>query len=250
MRRTTLLIFAALCAPVPCDAAERKPLPPRPYDTVAIEPQAAFGDTTFATFRKEFAAVARSRIYADLARLVTPQGYFWDRDFAQAYDGRRPAVDNLAAAIRLEHFDGLGWQRLERFAAETALEPQEARPGTVCAPARPSYDVVAYAQLLDRTFTAPADWTYPRTARLKVSEAPNIEAETVAELGAHFVRLLTPADGAGKADLHDTWTAVVTPAGKPAYAAPGSLGSLNAPQLCYGKDAFGRWHIVGFVAGG
>ncbi|MFN3566541.1 MAG: hypothetical protein ACK4V1_11235, partial [Burkholderiaceae bacterium] len=45
-------------------------------------------------------AAARRRVYADLARLVVPQGFFWERDFARRNDGRRPGVDNLAAAVR------------------------------------------------------------------------------------------------------------------------------------------------------
>jgi hypothetical protein len=249
MRRPALLILAAWCAcTTPAASSERTALPPRPYDIVPVMPQPALNDAKFEAFRKDLAAVAKSRIYADLARLMTLQGFFWDRDFARAYNHRRPPVDNLAAAIRLEHRGGEGWERLARFAAEAAVERQDARPGTVCAPARPRYDVVAYAQLLDRTFTAANDWAYPRAAKLEVRSAPQADAAVIAELGPHFVRLLDAKDG-GERTFHE-WIKIVTPDGRTGYAEPKSLGALTAPQLCFGKDALGRWHIVGFVAGG
>ncbi|MBM3530093.1 MAG: hypothetical protein FJX62_18580 [Alphaproteobacteria bacterium] len=224
-------------------------MPPRPYDIVAVKSAPPLADATFDEFRKALAAAAKVRRYADLTSLVTPQGFFWDRDFAQAYERRRPGVDNLAAAVGLERNDGAGWDALARFAAGAEVEAQEARPGTVCAPARPHFDVVLYARLLDRTFTTAADWAYPRAAKLAVRATPQPGGALVAELGAHFVRL-RGSGGDGKATARDRWTEIVVPSGAPGYVAPGSLGSLAEPQLCFAKDALGRWHIVGFVAGG
>ena len=76
---------------------------PQTYPLVAITLPAPSADPTFAKFRTAIAAAAKSRIYAELEALVQPQGFFWDRDFANGYDPRKPAVDNLAAAIELEH---------------------------------------------------------------------------------------------------------------------------------------------------
>ena len=90
------------------------------------------------------------------------QGFFWDRDFGRRFDPRKPAVDNLAAAIALEQGDGVGWDALAKFAAEAAVEPLDSRPGVICAPAAPAYDGVAFAKLLDNTYTSGIDWAYPR----------------------------------------------------------------------------------------
>ena len=106
------------------------------------------------------------------------QGFFWDRDFGQAFDPRKPAVDNLAAAIALEQGNGIGWDALAAFAAEAAAEPLESRPGVVCAPARPGYDGVAFSRLLDTTYTGGIDWAYPRADETPVRAAPQPDAAT------------------------------------------------------------------------
>src|SRR4051812_23042066 len=73
--------------------------PPKPYAPVAITRAAASDDASFIKFRTALAAAAKSRVYAELAPLVLAQGFFWDRDFGQLFDPRKPAVDNLAAAV-------------------------------------------------------------------------------------------------------------------------------------------------------
>ena len=112
--------------------AQSPPRPPKPYAPVAIAQPAASGDASFAAFRAALAAAAKTRIYAELAPLVLTQGFFWDRDFGQRFDPRKPAVDNLAAAIALEQGTGIGWDALTAFAAEAAVEPLDSRPGVVC----------------------------------------------------------------------------------------------------------------------
>jgi hypothetical protein len=239
--------LALVAAPAGADPAAR---PPKPYRPVAIVLPAASTDLAFEAFRRELAAVAKGRVYAELARLVEPQEFFWERDFKQAFDARKPAVDNLAAAIRLEHADGAGWKALATFAAEETVELLVSRPGIVCAPAPPSYDGVAFARMLAETYGADLDWTYPRAERTPVRAAPQAGAATVDTLGLHFVRRLgfDSPDGAG-APSRNRWARVVTPAGAVGFVAPGSLMSLDAERLCYGKDAVGRWRITGFIAG-
>ena len=156
-----------------------------------------------------------------LGRLVQSQGFFWDRDFARAFDPRKPAVDNLAAAIQLEHRNGSGWDLLAALAAEAAVEPMASRPGVVCAPANPSYDSVAFARLLDATHTGVSDWVYPRAAETTVHAAPQPAAAVLGTLGPQFVRLLGFEGPAGEpAPERKLWARVATPDAKSRLRCP------------------------------
>jgi hypothetical protein len=179
------------------------------------------------------------------------QGFFWDRDFGHQFDPRRPAVDNLAAAIALERDNGSGWQRLAEFAADAAIEPLESRPGVACAPARPLYDGVAYSRLLKASYTSAIDWAYPRADETLVRTAPRTNAATAGTLGLEFVRLLgfegpdsEPAPG------RNLWARVALSDGKTGFVAPGGLRSLTAERLCYIKDLVLGWRIAGYIGGG
>jgi len=225
--------------------------PPKPYAPVAITRAAPSDDASFIAFRAALTAAAKSRVYAELAPLVLTQGFFWDRDFGQAFDPRKPAVDNLAAAVALEQGNGIGWDALATFAAEAAAEPLDSRPGVVCAPPRPGYDGVAFSRLLETTYTGGIDWAYTRADETPVRAAPQPDAAKAGTLGQHFVRLLgfegpdsEPAPG------RTQWARVVLPDGKPGFVAPGSLMSLTAERLCYIKDLTGVWRIAGYIAGG
>lgn len=233
-------------------AAAQPVLPPlKAYAPVAITLPAASTDASFAAFRAELAAVAKSRVYAALGLLVQSQGFFWDRDFARAFDPRKPALDNLAAAIQLEHRNGSGWQLLAELAAEAAVEPMASRPGVVCAPANPSYDGVAFARLLHATHTRVSEWAYPRAAETKVQATPQPAAAVIGTLGPQFVRLLG-FEGAGgqPAPERKLWARVATPDASSGFVAPGNLMSLTAERLCYAYDLVGGWRIAGYVAAG
>ncbi len=154
------LLIAAQLAAAPALGEEQRA--PKPYKAVPVVLPVAFEDTGFAAFRQELAAIAKSRVYAELARLITAQGFFWERDFASAFDRRKPAVDNLAAAIRLEHRSGAGWNALAAFAAEPTAAPLPSYAGVICAPRRPQFDEVEFDRLLKQTDTAESDWAYPR----------------------------------------------------------------------------------------
>jgi hypothetical protein len=248
MHRTALPLLLALLTALP--ALAQAP-PPKPYVPVSITPPPASDDASFIAFRAVLAAKAKTRIYAELAPLVLTQGFFWDRDFGQAFDPRKPAVDNLAAAIALEQGNGAGWDALAAFAAETAVEPLDSRPGIVCAPARPGYDGIAFSRLLDITATASADWAYPRMDETPVHAAPRPEAAQAATLGLHFVRVMgLERPDSDHAPGRSQWARVALPDGKLGFVAPGSLRSLTAEQLCYGKDLVGLWRIAGYIAGG
>ena len=262
------LVSAAMAAPAAAQAPSRPPPPsvtpsptvrspaaspqtPRPYQPLAVTLPLAPQDASFETFRKELAAVAKSRIYAELARLVTRQGLFWDRDFDGGFDRKRSAVDNLAAALRLEQRNGLGWSTLAMFAAEATAAPAAGRPGVICAPAAPSYDAIDFDRLIDVTRSSARDWAYPRADKTTVHAAPKSTAAAINTLGLAFVRVLGYEAKDDEADMvRSSWARVATPAGKVGFVAPGALMTLSPKRLCYGKDGSGRWSIAGYVSGG
>ena len=244
-----LLVVAVSWMPV-WAMAETPPRPAKPYAPVTITRPPPFEDTGLATFRAMLALVAKSRVYAELAPIVVSQGFFWGRDFGQHYDPRRPAVDNLAAAISLESGNGAGWNVLATFAADASAEPLESRPGVLCAPAPPAYDSIEFSKLLDFTDTNAADWAYQRDDATPVRAAPQQDAAEIGTLGAHLVRVLAFDSSNGDAAVsHKPWTRVVLPDGKIGYVAPGRLISLAAARLCYVKDLAGRWRIAGVISG-
>lgn len=240
-----LMVFAWLAT-----ATAQSPLP-KPYAPVTITRPAASDDASFITFRKKFAAATKSRLYAELAALVVTRGFFWDRDFGHSFDPGRPAVDNLAAAVALEHDNGSGWKKLAEFAADDSVEPLDSRLGVVCAPARPVYDGVAYARLLNESYTTALDWAYPRADETPVRSAPQPNGSIVGTLGLTFVQLLgfegpdsEPEPG------RNLWARIALPNGKTGFVAPGSLRALTAERLCYIKDLVAGWQIAGYIAGG
>ena len=227
------------------------PQPPASYAPVAVTLPAVSADPSFAAFRTAIAAAAKTRIYAELETLVQSQSFFWDRDFGQGYDPRKPPVDNLAAAIELEHRDGVGWGRLAKLAEEKSFAPLDSRPGVVCAPARPGYDVLEFSRLLEATHTRDMEWAYPVADGAPVQAAPRAGAPAIGRLALHFVRLLG-FEGADRATAthRNSWAQVMLPDGKTGYAAPGSLSSLTVDRLCYAKDLVVGWRIAGYIAGG
>ncbi len=247
-----LLLAAAVEARVTSlYAATATTASPKPYQPVAVTIPAAPVDASFTLFRAELAAVAKRRVYDELARLVAARGFFWERDFGGGHDPRRAGIDNLAAALRLERGDGSGWAALAGFAAEASAAPIAARPDVLCGPARPQFDQAEFGILLDRTRSDAADWSYPPADRLEVRAAANADAAALETLGLHFVRVI---GGERQASGHDrartAWIEIVTPGGRTGFVPPGTLLSQAPERLCYGKDVTGRWRISGYVAGG
>jgi hypothetical protein len=238
-----LVILLVLSALTSAPALAQQPVP-KPYPQVAVTLTPEF-EEGLPAFRQELAAVAKRRIYAELERLVAAHGFFWERDFSSAFDPRRPPVENLAAALRLEHRNGAGWQALARFAAEPSAAQLPARLGVVCAPAPPTYDGAEVERLLDVTRTRISEWLYPRADATVVRAAARANAAAVETLGLHFVRALA-ADGEAPS-VAAGWVRVATPTGKIGFVPPGALLSLRAARLCYGRDTIGRWQIVGYV---
>jgi hypothetical protein len=246
LRYPLVSLAAAACL----TAAAAQSQLPKPYAAVTITRPAPMTDASFTAFRSRLAEVAKRRLFADLIPLVQPQGFFRDRDFGNAFDRRKPAADNFAAAIALEHDNGSGWVRLAEFAAEPAADPLPSRPGVVCAPARPGYDGVAFSRLLDTTYTAVVDWAYPRADATPVRAAPRSDAAPVATLGPAFVRLLGfESPGPDPASGRVSWARIALPDASTGFVAPGGLTSLKPEQLCYIKDLVTGWQIAGYIGG-
>jgi hypothetical protein len=245
------LLFPAVAAIViTAPAVAQLPSEPTaPYAPVGIVLPAPSADPSFTAFRAAIGAAAKARIYADLEALVQPQGFFWDRDFASGYDPKKPAVDNLAAAIELERGDGMGWNKLSTFAEEKTLEALDSRPGVFCAPSRPSYDMVDFSRLLDATYTTAADWAYPLAEGAPVRREPRGNAPPIGQLLLQFVRHLGLQRDA-TVSSQNLWAKIALPDGKIGYVEPGHLSSLAVERLCYVKDMVAGWRITGFVGGG
>jgi hypothetical protein len=239
--RRFMTIAIATAALFGAAQAERRVAPVRPYVPVAVTLPERHADADLAAFRQELAKVAEARVYADLARLTVARGFFWGRDFGNRFDPHRPGVDNLAAALRLEHDGGAGWTILEKLVAEAGALPLESHPGVVCAPGPPRFDTIAFDQLVDATRTAATDWAYTRAPDIAVRAAPHTDAAALEILGLHFVRVLERGGAAGG------WIRVAAPGGAVGFVAPDTLRALNAPRLCYRKDSTGAWQIAGFI---
>jgi hypothetical protein len=255
MRPFPLLLAACLLVGGLAQAQTRspaqKPPPHKPYGPVAVEIPAPPDDPSFAAFRHELADIAKRRLYADLAAVVVPRGFFWDRDFGGGFDPSKSGVENLAIAIGLEAHGGAGWRQLARFAADPIATPIPLRAGIICGPPNPSYNENELDRLIDTTKTASQAWAYPRAAGSTVRAAPRDGGAVVESLGLHFVHVLGYEAGENDAEPERTgWARIATPTGRAGFVAPGTLRSLGAQQLCYAKDVTGRWRIAGYVGRG
>jgi hypothetical protein len=243
------LMIAA--APAMAQSAARPPAIGKPFAPIAVKLPPPPNDPSFAAFRQNLAAVARRRVFDELARNVVLQGFFWDRDFAKSFDPKRTGAENLATAIRLEHDSGIGWQTLADFAAEPTASTMPAVPGVLCAPGWPNFDQDDFDGLIEATRSSASDWVYPRAAGVELRAAPRQASPLIETLDLSLVRVLRFETAPANADpLRTAWTRVAAPSGKIGYAAPDTLNALSAPQLCYAKDVTGRWTIAGFIGGG
>lgn len=244
-------MIAVLAAPPASAQAPRgKAAAVKPYKPVPIKLPTAPDDPKLESFRKELADIAKSRVYAKLAPLVEPKNFFWDRDFGNNFDKRKPAVDNLANALRLEHENGTGWTSLADFAADASAGPLDSRPGVICTPGQATFDGIDLDKLIDVTRTDGVDWAYARAPDISVRATPRASAALVEKLGLHFVRLLGFEGPDSDTPGRTQWAKVATPSGKTGYVAPNSLLSITTERICYAKSELGDWRITGYVGGG
>lgn len=232
-------------------APAAKPLLQKPYKPIAVTVTPAPDDPSFAAFRQQLADVAKNRVYAELARLVVAQGFFWAGDFAGGFDPKKSSAENFAAAIRLERGAGSGWSRLAAFAAWPDAAPMASRPGVICTPSPPQFDEIEFDHVLDITQTKASDWNYPRAAGAPMRAAARPTAAVIETLGSHLVRRLENTSGnAANNPAGQIWTRVAAPSGRTGFVAAAELMPLRGDQICYLKDVTGRWSIAGYVAVG
>ncbi|HML08877.1 MAG TPA: hypothetical protein VK430_12230 [Xanthobacteraceae bacterium] len=223
----------------------------KPFQRVNVTRPPALNDPSFTAFRENLAAVAKGRVFEELARNVVTRGFFWDRDFADNFDDKKTGAENLAAAVRLEQESGTGWQMLAEFAADPTATEIPTAPGVLCAPGRPSFAQDDFDRLVEATHSTAADWVFPRREGVELRQAPRPAGTLVETLGSYFVRMIRfDVVGSIGDPLRISWARVAAPSGKAGFAPPDSLLSLSAPQLCYVKDVTGRWRITGFIGGG
>lgn len=226
-------------APVPA------PVKPGPYQIVAIKPPAVVSDPSFEAFRKQLAGLAQKKDRAALAQLVAAT-FFWVPEDSDVADKTKPAIDNLAKAIRLDGKDGLGWEVLTEYAGETTAMPDAQRQGVICSPGEPTFDDKAADELANATQTDSSDWVYPVHDGVEVRSGPQPDAAVIEKLGLHLVRALEDESPANA--VMATALKVMTPSGKMGYVPVETMRAVVGPQMCYLKDA-GGWKIAGFVGG-
>ncbi len=219
--------------------------PPAPYNAVAITLPQPLNDPSFEEFRKQLAAIAQRKDRAALARLVA-QNFFWMPQQQDVADKKRPAIDNLSKAMGLDGKDAPGWEALASFAAEPTAEPDSQRPGVMCAPADPVFDIKAAEAAAVATKTDPSEWGYAAADGVEVRSAAQPSAPVIEKLGLHLVRVY-PDDAPGNL-LQAEFLRVVTPSGKTGFVPIDSILPLATDQVCYVKEAAG-WKIAGIYGG-
>lgn len=245
-----------------------QPAPARPYKPVTITAPTPVTDPSFEAFRKQLGEAAGHKDRAALARLVAPS-FFWLAAQGDKADRKKPAIDNLAAAIELDAVDGGGWELLASAAGDATLQPLPQRRGVQCAPAAPVFDDKAFEQLLRSSRTEVFEWAYPARGSVAVRASAAADAPVTETLTGILVRVLpepdqpppggAPAAGApGSTDGPGSPGGpgggampplrVVTPAGKTGFVAADAVLPLIFEQLCYVKDASG-WKIAGYLGG-
>src|SRR5580658_10346719 len=83
--------FVAAAAALAPQVARPQPTA-KSYERVKVTPAPVFQDASFAAFRQTLAAVAGARVFAEVARNVVPQGFFWVRD-SGGFDPKKTGVE-------------------------------------------------------------------------------------------------------------------------------------------------------------
>ncbi len=227
--------------------------PPKPYKPVAVTLPQPYNDPSFEAFRKELGDIASHKDRAALAGKVVANGFFWMGEKGDKANKRKSGIDNLVAAIGLDH-GGEGWELLTSAANEATLEPIPDKKGVMCSPAGPNFDQKAAEQTAKATGTSPQDWAFPVKGGLDVHAAGQAGSPVVEKVGSVLVRVMPegPPPGAGgngpPPKPGSSFVRIVTPSGKVGYVPDDAIGALDSDQLCFVKDASG-WKIAGYAGG-
>jgi hypothetical protein len=227
--------------------------PPKPYKPVAVTLPQPYNDPSFEAFRKELGDIASHKDRAALAGKVVANGFFWMGEKGDKANKRKSGIDNLVAAIGLDH-GGEGWELLTSAAKEATLESIPDKKGVMCSPAGPNFDQKAAEQTAKATGTSPQDWAFPVKGGLDVHAAGQAGSPVVEKVGSVLVRVMPegPPPGAGgngpPPKPGSSFVRIVTPSGKVGYVPDDAIGALDSDQLCFAKDAAG-WKIAGYAGG-
>jgi hypothetical protein len=217
---------------------------PKPYKPVSITAPAAVADPSFEAFRKQLGPIAEKKDRKALAGLVAPN-FFWMGEKGDKADKKKPGVENLAKAIKLDGKDAPGWELLGGAAADPTGTPFPDRKDTICSPADPTFNAQELEALAKSTGTEEGDWAYPTQTGLDVHAGPQPNSPVVEKLGLHFVRVMQ--DNA-PGNQQSPMLKVVTPSGKTGFVPAEALSPLGNDQLCFTKEG-GGWKISGFIGG-
>ena len=226
-------------------AAAQTQAPPKPYKLIAVTLPAPANDTSFEAFRKQLADIANRKDRAALAKVVVPQGFFWEGESGDKSDSKKAGIDNLAAAIGLDGQDGFGWDAIAAAAQEPTLEPVADRKGVMCGPASPKFDEKTLDETTSATQTDLSEWGFPLKGGVEVRDSAQPSAAVIDKLGLNLIRVMPEEVKAGQPPA---MMRIVTPAGKIGYVPVIAIVPLNSDQMCYVKDASG-WKITGYFGG-
>jgi hypothetical protein len=235
--------------PPPKDQVQQPAQAPiKPYKTIAVTMPQPVNDPSFEAFRKQLAAAAAKKDRAALAKLVVPQGFFWETEGGDKADKMKPGIAMLEQAIG--GLSAEGWDALTQAAEDPTLEPLDGHAGVMCGPAGPTFDEKAFAELTKATGTDAGDWAFTTTPNLEARSAGQPTAPVVEKLPLMLLRVLVdqpPAGPQGNAPQQNApmFAHVVLPSGKTAYVSMEAISPLGFDQICYAKGA-GGWKIAGF----
>jgi hypothetical protein len=242
-----LLICLALL--IGCAAPADAEAPAKPYTPLPAPMSYAPIDPSLEALRGQLREIIKRKDVGALRAHVIAKGFFWDNDWYRNFDAKKSGFDNFIGAYGFHPGLAGGWDVLGRAVTETVATQHAKRPGLVCLPARPPTSRAEIDKFAKSIGVSHLDTVYPRSAGLPVREKPNADARVVDTLGAHFVRKLDWVTKRGQEwTMESVWMEIVTPTGKRAFAAPGTLDAVFHTQTCFGKDAAGAWKIVGTAA--
>jgi hypothetical protein len=198
-------------------------------------------DASLSAARDELLAIVIRSDRAALNKRVA-KTFFWDRDHGGAFNPKRSAAANLAAATT--------WKSLRSMLSAETATPRRSGSMDYCMPAqmRPqdqkNFERVA-EQLQTDTFF---DWGVITSENQPVRAGRDDAAAEIGVLSREVVRVTEWAFDAPEGQQR--WVEVITPAGAKGYVDGRRIQTLAPERLCLRKAAGGGWHISGYMGGG
>lgn len=253
----TLAVALLIAAPFGAQAQQKQPpqkgppppAPAKPYTPIAVKLPGPVNDPSFEAFRKQLGEVAAKKDRAGLAKLVVPQGFFWEGEKGDQADKKKSGLENLVLAIVLGGKQPVGWEMLQGFAQDPTGAAFPGKQGVICAPADPQFDEKQLEEVAKAAGTDPGDFAYPLASSIDVRSGPQANAPVTEKLGLVLIRIMPDPKQAAPAQNQVPMVRIVTPSGKVGFVSADLLSPLGNDQLCYLKDASG-WKITGFIGAG